>query len=391
MVPDDSLTHPRARHRRLAAGLARAEPARHPGHAGLRRRHALARPAEEGPRLDPVHRRDADRAGVRRLHAGGNARGAARKMEPELHGHLHRRAQLRAAHLRHHAERADEEARVALHGRQRCARCATASGSSREALSVTFAGLDIGELSQLPLRRCRRAGAAAREAGWRSRAARRSSARSARGDASARAAGGAAHARRPTCGARPTCRRKSARRAAHRARPAGRVATLSSWAWATCRWIAARRRCRRASCSACGWPRSSARTCSAWSTCWTSRRPACIRPTARRCSPRWQRLKAAGNSLFVVEHDLAVMRRADWLVDVGPGAGERGGRVLYSGPPAGLAQVEASQTRPLPVRRGAARPRAAARGRAAGCGWRASRATTCAAWTSTFRWAASPR
>ena len=58
-----------------------------------------------------------------------------------------------------------------------------------------------------------------------------------------------------------------------------------------------------------------------------------------------QRLKAAGNSLFVVEHDVAVMRQADWLVDVGPAAGEQGGQVLYSGPPAGLAQVQSSQTR----------------------------------------------
>ena len=58
-----------------------------------------------------------------------------------------------------------------------------------------------------------------------------------------------------------------------------------------------------------------------------------------------QRLKAAGNSLFVVEHDVQTMRRADWLIDVGPAAGEHGGRVLYSGPPAGLAQVPESQTR----------------------------------------------
>ncbi|MGV3682286.1 MAG: excinuclease ABC subunit A [Acidovorax sp.] len=58
-----------------------------------------------------------------------------------------------------------------------------------------------------------------------------------------------------------------------------------------------------------------------------------------------QGLKAAGNSLFVVEHDLATMRRADWLVDVGPAAGEQGGEVLYSGPPAGLAHVQRSQTR----------------------------------------------
>ena len=57
------------------------------------------------------------------------------------------------------------------------------------------------------------------------------------------------------------------------------------------------------------------------------------------------RLKATGNSLFVVEHDLDVIRRADWIVDVGPAAGEHGGHVLYSGPPAGLEHVEASQTR----------------------------------------------
>ena len=58
-----------------------------------------------------------------------------------------------------------------------------------------------------------------------------------------------------------------------------------------------------------------------------------------------QALKAAGNSLFIVEHDLQMMRRADWLVDVGPAAGEAGGHVVYSGPPEGLVRVEASQTR----------------------------------------------
>ncbi|MFD9722058.1 ATP-binding cassette domain-containing protein [Streptomyces sp. NPDC059076] len=58
-----------------------------------------------------------------------------------------------------------------------------------------------------------------------------------------------------------------------------------------------------------------------------------------------ERLKAAGNSVFVVEHHLDVMRGADWLVDVGPGAGEHGGRVVYSGPPQQLATVADSVTR----------------------------------------------
>jgi len=56
------------------------------------------------------------------------------------------------------------------------------------------------------------------------------------------------------------------------------------------------------------------------------------------------RLKASGNSLFVVEHDLDVVRRADWVVDIGPGAGEAGGRVLYSGPVPGLEAVAESAT-----------------------------------------------
>ena len=56
------------------------------------------------------------------------------------------------------------------------------------------------------------------------------------------------------------------------------------------------------------------------------------------------KLRDAGNSVFVVEHDLELMRRAQWLVDVGPDAGEHGGRVLYSGAPAGLRAITASRT-----------------------------------------------
>ena len=57
------------------------------------------------------------------------------------------------------------------------------------------------------------------------------------------------------------------------------------------------------------------------------------------------RLKEQGNSLFVVEHELDVIKRADWIVDVGPAAGEHGGEILYSGPPEGLAKIESSATR----------------------------------------------
>jgi excinuclease ABC subunit A len=60
-----------------------------------------------------------------------------------------------------------------------------------------------------------------------------------------------------------------------------------------------------------------------------------------------EQLKEAGNSVFVVEHNMDVVRRADWIVDVGPGAGTGGGEVLYSGPVEGLADIDASVTRPF--------------------------------------------
>lgn len=59
-------------------------------------------------------------------------------------------------------------------------------------------------------------------------------------------------------------------------------------------------------------------------------------------------LKDSGNSLFVVEHDLDIVHKADWLVDIGPGAGEGGGQLIYSGPPQALAtakEVDRSVTR----------------------------------------------
>lgn len=57
------------------------------------------------------------------------------------------------------------------------------------------------------------------------------------------------------------------------------------------------------------------------------------------------RLKASGNSLFIVEHELDIVRCADWIVDVGPDAGEHGGEVLYCGSLSGLEKVNRSHTR----------------------------------------------
>ncbi len=57
-----------------------------------------------------------------------------------------------------------------------------------------------------------------------------------------------------------------------------------------------------------------------------------------------QRLRAAGNSLVVVEHDPQVMLAADRILDIGPGPGERGGQIVFYGPPAQLAAAEQSLT-----------------------------------------------
>ena len=57
-----------------------------------------------------------------------------------------------------------------------------------------------------------------------------------------------------------------------------------------------------------------------------------------------QRLLQQGNSVLVVEHDLAVIQAADWVLDLGPGAGPFGGRVVAAGRPDELAAVEESIT-----------------------------------------------
>jgi excinuclease ABC subunit A len=57
-----------------------------------------------------------------------------------------------------------------------------------------------------------------------------------------------------------------------------------------------------------------------------------------------QRLKSLGNTLIVVEHDEDTIRTADWVVDIGPGAGEHGGYIVHSGSLAGLLKNKKSLT-----------------------------------------------
>jgi excinuclease ABC subunit A len=62
------------------------------------------------------------------------------------------------------------------------------------------------------------------------------------------------------------------------------------------------------------------------------------------------KLVEAGNTVVVVEHDMRVVAGADWVIDIGPGAGDEGGQVVASGPPREVAKAGGSRTAPYLVR-----------------------------------------
>ena len=57
-----------------------------------------------------------------------------------------------------------------------------------------------------------------------------------------------------------------------------------------------------------------------------------------------------GNTVVVVEHDLDVVASADWVIDLGPGGGDEGGRVVAAGTPAEVAEATGSATAPYLAR-----------------------------------------
>lgn len=228
--------------------------------------------------------------------------------------------------------------------------CAQCQGKrlKREALSVTFAGLDIGELSQVPLTRVAEVLAPA-AAGRFDTAGDAPSAlsRSAVRDQTQRrvAAGGSAHAAAPNVRLTPHLseeKRIAAQRIAHDVLE--RVNTLCDLGLG---YLSLERNTPTLSPGELQRVRLAAQIRSnLFGVVYVLDEPSAgLHPADGEALLRaLGRLKDGGNSLFIVEHDLSLMRRADWIVDVGPDAGELGGRVLYSGPPAGLQGVAGSHT-----------------------------------------------
>ena len=103
------------------------------------------------------------------------------------------------------------------------------------------------------------------------------------------------------------------------------------------------------------------------------------------------RLRDLGNTLIVVEHDEDTIRAADWVVDIGPGAGEHGGEVVVSGPVRGCWPTSTRSRAPSSraARQIEFRPRGGRRSRAGSCGWWELGSTTWTASMPPSRWAAS--
>ncbi len=218
----------------------------------------------------------------------------------------------------------------------------------REALSVTFAGLDIGELSRMPLLRLaqvlRPVAEGAFESSPQNTALDRQQIDAARKKRVE--GGGSAHAAAPDVRATPNLsieKRLAAQRIAQDL--LARVSTLTDLGLG---YLALDRSTPTLSSGELQRLRLATQLGSQlFGVIYVLDEPSAgLHPAdSEALFSALQALKASGNTLFVVEHDLETMRRADWLIDVGPAAGEHGGRILYSGPPAGLAGIKSSQTR----------------------------------------------
>ena len=353
---------PRAGRRRLADRLARAEPARHPDDARLRRRPPLARPAAEGPRLDPLHRRAADRAGLlratppRRCGGPSSARRSRATMGTFTSARrhvLHTFANTQSPLMKKRALQYMLSSDCPLCHGKRLRRESLSRHVRRASTSPTSPALPLARLAGI-LRPY------------------------ADGTAAGLAKLASEHPEKAMVVAADRRRTSSARLAVLLDLGLGYLSLERSTPTLSPGELQRLRLATQVRSNLFG-------------VVYVLDEPSAgLHPADTEALLRaLDRLKASGNSLFVVEHDLDVIRHADWIVDVGPAAGEQGGHVLYSGPPEGLADGRGVADPAPPVRR--ARPlRRGRRARpGAGCAWPASRATTCTGSTSPSRSACS--
>ena len=136
----------------------------------------------------------------------------------------------------------------------------------------------------------------------------------------------------------PRCSRPAAHRVGGRGRPARSCASCApssrsccGSASATSRWRARPARCRAARPSASTSPTSSAPSSSARSTCSTSRPSGCTRGTPRGWPSSAASSPGPATRWSIVEHDRALIEAADYVIEMGPGSGERGGAMVFAG------------------------------------------------------------
>ncbi len=72
--------------------------------------------------------------------------------------------------------------------------------------------------------------------------------------------------------------------------------------------------------------------------------PACISTTSNNYSQVLHRLRDHGNTMVVIEHNLDVIKTADWIIDLGPEGGSGGGQIIATGTPETVARNRASHT-----------------------------------------------
>ncbi|WP_157039411.1 excinuclease ABC subunit UvrA [Aquincola tertiaricarbonis] len=271
-----------------------------------------------------------------------------RKLEPSYQGTFIG-ARKHVLHTFSHSHSALMKRRAARY--MRASPCPLCHGKrlKPESLSVTFAGLDIGALQQMPLDGVAEALAPAARGEFKTEAPRRNpvlSREAARADTARRvAAGGSAHAAANDARRTPNLseeKRIAAQRIA--AELLSRIRTLQQLGLG---YLSLDRATPGLSPGELQRLRLATQIRSnLFGVVYVLDEPSAgLHPADNEAlMSALEQLKQSGNSIFVVEHDLGMMRRADWLVDVGPDAGERGGQVLYSGPPQGLRQVAASHT-----------------------------------------------